>query len=60
MKKIPDHVLHNTKTYTAREFKAQKRKQVREVLRALDELRTGCAYLPGGPREVDIATRALR
>ena len=33
---------------------------MRKILKALDELRRGCAYLPNGTEEVDIAARALK
>jgi hypothetical protein len=37
----------------ARTFKAEKRRHLREVKRAVDQLRLGCAYFPGGSHRVD-------
>lgn len=31
---------------TAHEFRSEKRKEVRQALKALEQLRLGCAYLP--------------
>lgn len=43
-----------------RAFRAEKRRQVREVERALGNLRNGCAYLPNGTVEVDQITAAVK
>lgn len=43
---IPDHIK---KTYgSARKYKQKKRQDLAKVRKALDELRSGCYYLPGG------------
>lgn len=60
MKKIPDYVLTNTETYSRRAFKSQKRQQVRAALKAIDDLRAGCAFLPSGSKSVEIAANALK
>ena len=40
-------VSYPTHAYaTAHEFRSEKRRQVRAALKALDELRMGCAYHP--------------
>lgn len=45
--KYPAHAYPN-----ARAFKSEKRKQLREVLRAMEQLRSGCAYFPNGHQPV--------
>lgn len=50
-KTIPEHVI---KQYgSARAFRARKRKALRELQRALNDLRLGCGYFPNGSRGVD-------
>lgn len=47
---IPDHIIE--RYGTARAFRAEKRKIVKELRRLMDELRLGAAFLPNGPRGV--------
>lgn len=50
MNEIPEHVI---KQYgSARAFRSRKRKALREIERALSELRLGSAYFPHGSRGV--------
>ena len=46
------------KTY--RIFKSMKRYQIKQMLRNLDTLRGGCAYLPSGPDKVEQIERLLK
>lgn len=66
MMKIPTHVIHNSKVENARQWKAKKRREARELKRALNVFRHGCAYLPSGgvgrygaSRDVDIINDAI-
>jgi hypothetical protein len=43
--KIPRWILEQH-CETSRQFASRKRKELREVLRALDTFRIGCAYVP--------------
>lgn len=54
---VPAHVvaMHGS----ARAFKALKRRQLRQVQKALDALRTGCAFFPCGSGPIDEASKAL-
>jgi hypothetical protein len=45
--KLPAWFLKQERV-TPRQWKARKRKEVKETLRALGNLRTGCVYLPCG------------
>lgn len=45
--RVPKAVLQAMGLKTQREFKALKRRQLREVLKAFDEYRRGCFYCPG-------------
>lgn len=45
-KEIPEHVVQ--RYGSARAFRAHKRKLARQMLRLLDDLRLGCAYMPDG------------
>ena len=38
---------------TNRQWKSRKRKELKEVIRAFDNYRTGCAYCPGEDGEAD-------
>ncbi len=53
---IPDFVLENTGTFSSRKFKSLKRKQLRIVSKAVDNLRAGCAYFPNGLNNIEIIT----
>lgn len=57
--KIPAHVLSNSKTASAREWKSLKRKQARIARKAIDDLRCGCAYFPLGGHDVQEADEAI-
>lgn len=48
MAAYPDHAFPN-----ARAFKAEKRRHLRVLKRALDDLRMGCAYFPSGTIHVE-------
>ena len=55
--KLPKHMFHlygNT-----RNFKREKRQQVRAVLQGLDDLQLGCTYLPSGNIEVREAKKVM-
>lgn len=45
---------------SAHQFRAQKRWLVRAMDHTLDELRTGCAYFPGGSKPVEIIAEQLQ
>jgi hypothetical protein len=45
---------------TLRGFKATKRRDAAAVERALNELRTGCAYVPNIPDEIDAVMKTVR
>ena len=47
MKTIPKYVLKNSGIKTTREFKQRKRKEIREVIRAMKNFQLGCAHAPG-------------
>ena len=47
MKTIPKYVLKNRGIKTTREFKQQKRKEIREAIRAMKNFQCGCANTPG-------------
>jgi len=49
---IPPYVLKNMGLKTTREFKSRKRKELREIKRALDKYYQGCAYCPGYENEI--------
>lgn len=51
--KIPEYVLRSDGVTSSRDFRALKRAQAREVEKALDKLRIGCAYTPEGPKICD-------
>ena len=55
--KVPAHVvaIHGS----ARAFKALKRKQLTVARKALDDLRTGCAFFPCGNLPVERIEREL-
>jgi len=40
-------------------YRAKKRKEARAALKAIDKLRFGCAYFPGGKFDVAIAEEAI-
>lgn len=48
--KLPDHVIEQYGS--ARAFRTRKRKALRDLERALGELRLGSAYFPNGSRGV--------
>lgn len=55
--KVPKHLIS---IYgSARAFKALKRRQLTVARKALDELRTGCAFFPCGAEPALRARRAL-
>jgi len=56
--KVPQHIvqMHGT----SRAWKRLKRKEVKAVLRAMEDLRLGSAYLPCGLKPVYAAIKALR
>lgn len=63
MSTIPEWVPRNAKVATRRLWKALKRRQLRTLDRALDDLRMGCAYFPGGAQRVEAISdqvKALR
>ena len=45
--RIPRNVLDNLMCRTTRDFRTLKRRQIKTLLSALNELRIGCVYLPG-------------
>lgn len=49
--KIPPHII--TEYGSARAFRSEKRKLVKEVQRVFEELRRGCAFFPNGARGID-------
>lgn len=56
-KRIPKHVVA---VYgSAHAFRAEKRKQVRAAIKAVDALRMGCAFFPCTERPVEAAALAL-
>ena len=44
---VPPYVLKNMNIKTTREFKSRKRKELREIKKAVSEYHRGCAYTPG-------------
>lgn len=44
--KLPDYLLKNMKLSGSREYKTLKRTELREVLKAIDKFRRGCAWIP--------------
>ena len=44
----------------ARDFKSEKRQQLKVLLKALDDFRCGCAYLPSGSRDVQRIAEILQ
>jgi hypothetical protein len=56
---IPKYCLNNMGLETARQFKSLKRKEVRRALRAVDDLRTGCSFLPSGDTRVQRIQKEL-
>ena len=56
---IPQWMLDNCGYGTARLFKRDKRREVRELARALDQLQIGCAWLPSGTTHPDAIQRHL-
>jgi hypothetical protein len=51
---------HITQDYgDGRSFKSSKRQEAFALKRALDELRLGCAFIPGGSRRVEIITEQI-
>ena len=59
MSKIPIFILNNTGQRTSRKFKSLKRKQLREVFKAMDDLRLACAHFPNSTTDFDAANKAL-
>ena len=57
--KVPQHVVKNSKCDSARAWKSKKRKQARAARKAIDALRSGCAYFPNDSTDVDIAAKAI-
>lgn len=45
---------------TIREWKAKKRKELKEVLKAVSEYQTGCAYCPGYETDTDELFKILK
>jgi len=41
--KLPSHIAHH---YTARQWKDQKRKELKAVIKLFNAFRLGCAYTP--------------
>jgi len=56
-RKIPKYVLKNLGLQTQRQFKALKRHQIRQIMKALDDYRMGCAYCHGRFDVGEIAKR---
>ncbi len=54
---IPEHIQE--RFGGSRQFKAIKRRQCRATLKALDQLRFGCAFIPDGATLVTAAREAL-
>ena len=48
--RIPPFVLQHLDCRTQREFKQLKRQQLKAVIKAYDEYRSGCGYCPGSLR----------
>jgi hypothetical protein len=57
--KVPAHVIKNSKCKDGREWKSKKRKQARAARKAIDALRSGCAYFPNDSTDVEIAAKAI-
>jgi hypothetical protein len=51
---FPEHIGRS------RQFKAEKRRELREFLKALAALRSGCAYCPGYPQPFETMERAAK
>lgn len=47
MSAIPKYVLEAMDLKTTRQFKSRKRKELREIEKAVKEYQRGCAYCPG-------------
>ena len=45
---------------TSRQFKAQKRRELRAILRAINTAALACAHLPGGSDPINNAERNIR
>jgi hypothetical protein len=59
MSTIPDYVLRNAKVATRRLWKALKRRQLRALDKAVDDLRMGCAYFPDGAQRVETISKEV-
>ena len=59
MPKIPYYVLRATKCLTKREWKSAKRKELRVLDKALNAFRSGCAFVPDGPKHVHAMEASL-
>ncbi len=59
-KRIPKWLLKNCGVETRRQFKQLKRKQLKSVLKAWDDFRSGCFYCPGYPRDTTDVDDILR
>ncbi|MCK5128148.1 MAG: hypothetical protein KAR42_17970 [candidate division Zixibacteria bacterium] len=57
---IPFYVLEAMKLKTTREFKSHKRKELREIKKALDKYHQGCAYCPGYENEIKELGKILK
>lgn len=53
--KITQDIINNCDIpeLTVREWKSRKRKQIREVIKAIKKMRLGCAFFPNGKTEID-------
>lgn len=56
---VPKYVLVNQRCANVRAFKVKKRAELRAVIKAVDALRLGCAYVPGWHGHMDEIARHL-
>jgi len=57
--KLPKYLLDNTGCSTSREFKSMKRQELKNVMKAMDELERGAFFLPEF-QKFDDARKALK
>ena len=55
-KRVPRHLVQLYGSATA--FRREKRRQIRDVERALSNLMLGCSYLPTGSKPVEVMRTA--
>lgn len=57
---VPKYILSNLGLKRQREFKSLKRKQLREIIHAVGEYRTGCAACPEYGSDIQLLDQVLK